>query len=160
MSYDALKSLEKRNNFLKSLLLHEKLKHGVIPLNYLEKYFLNIIWEYKICGSLLKSADNVGINQKLVMDWYVQGQLKNPTFRGFYLAITNINRNIEPENDEDFPACELNHNEEVFEGDYVISPYGDGWSYKTYVDGEKIFLISDNLESLKTKVTDRHLPID
>lgn len=157
MSYDALESLEKRNNFLKSLLLHEQLKCGVVPLNYLEKYFLNIISEYKVCGSLLKSADIVGINPKLVMDWYVQGQLKNPIFRGFYLAVANSNDS--PEND-DASSADENIVEDVIEGDYEISAYGDGWSYRTYVGGEKIFIISDDIETLKKKVEDRHLPLD
>lgn len=157
MSYDALESLEKRNNFLKSLLLHEQLKCGVVPLNYLEKYFLNIISEYKVCGSLLKSADNVGINQKLVMDWYIQGQLKNPIFRGFYLAVTNFNAGFE--NDDMYSTGE-NVDGEVIEGDYEISAYGDGWSYRTYVGGEKIFIISDDRETLEKKVKNRNLPLD
>lgn len=160
MNNTALESLEKRNDYLKSELLHQQLKYGKIPLNYYKKYCLIIINEYKKCRSIYKSASNVGIEQKVVMDWYIQGQLKNQVFRSFYLTIKNINQKTEnnhPADDEiaspDEPVIE-------FEGDYVISQYGDGWSYKTYLDGEKIFIISDELESLKKKVKDKHLPIE
>ena len=46
------------------------------------------------------------------------------------------------------------------EKDYIISQYGDGWSYKTFIDGEKIFLISNDLDNLKKKVKAKRLPLD
>ena len=46
------------------------------------------------------------------------------------------------------------------EGSFEISQYGDGWSYKTFRDGEKIFIISNDLETLKNKVRTKHLPLD
>ena len=38
--------------------------------------------------------------------------------------------------------------------------YGDGWSYKSYVNGEKIFLIVNELDDLKNKVKSKNLSID
>ena len=84
------------------------------------------------------------------MNWYVQGQLGNPKFRGFYLIIRNINDNAK---DSSFQISDL-------DGDYLISEYGDGWSYKTFVNGEKIFLIANELDDLKKKVKAKHLPLD
>ena len=83
----------------------------------------------------------------------------NPNFRSFFLAIEGINSNNDESVGENWDSdCEIDLKD--FDGDYVISQYGDGWSYKTYVDGEKIFIISNELESLKKKVKDKHLPID
>jgi hypothetical protein len=98
------------------------------------------------------------MNYSDVLTWYFQGQLGNPVFKGFYQSIKRINKNqvsedIEIEEDE---IPEDNSNE----GEYVISQYGDGWSYKTFIDGEKIFLISDDLKKLKDKVRFKHLPLD
>jgi hypothetical protein len=161
----ALKSLEKRNSSLKSRLLHEKLRQGEIPLTYFKKYSLKILNEYKYSGSIFKSSKNVGINPNVVMNWYVQGQLGNPRFRGFYLLIEKINNDSEFKINDDFPEADIADSvsediPENVDGDYVISEYGDGWSYKTYVDGEKVFIISEDLETLKGKVRNRHLPLD
>lgn len=165
MINSALKSLEKRNNSLSAILFHEKLRHGEIPLTYFKKYSMDIIHEYKDSGSIFKSSKNVGINPMVVMKWYIQGQLGNPYFRGFYLVIEDINSNSKFKTDENSSkldiaddVCEYIPNNA--EGDYVISEYGDGWSYKTYVDGEKIFIISNDLQTLKKKVKDKRLPLD
>ena len=48
----------------------------------------------------------------------------------------------------------------IEEKDYIIAQYGDGWSYKTHVDGEKVFIISNELKTLKEKVKAKHLPLD
>lgn len=74
----------------------------------------------------------------------------NPLFRGFYLAINDINNN--EDNEKLPPAREKIIQENIpEEGEYQISRYGDGWSYRTYIDGEKIFIISNELETLKRK---------
>lgn len=160
MNYKVLDGLEKRNNILKSKLLHQQLKCGQIPSYYYEKYSLNVIHEYKLSKSLIKSAFCIRINPKTVMDWYVQGQLNNPYFRGFYLAIERINQENNIEFDDDASQESLIMDKEEFNGDYVISEYGDGWSYKTWVGDEKVFIISDDLETLKRKIKDKHLPLD
>lgn len=160
-----LKSLEKRNTSLKSILLHEKLRHGEIPLSYYKRCSLKILNEYKYSKSIYKSSKNVGINPMLVMKWYIQGQLGNPYFRGFYLVIEKINNNSQFKVNDTSPEADIpdSVSEDIpdnVEGDYIISEYGDGWSYKTYVDGEKVFIISGDLETLKGKVRARHLPLD
>lgn len=153
---NVLNNLQKRSDSLKSKLLRNKLKHGNFSSGYFEKYSLCIIHEYEKHHSLFKAAKNCKINPKLVMDWYVQGQLGNDQFRSFYITINKINRDDGPVAEEVKPVS----NDENVEGDYVISEYGDGWSYKTYVGGEKIFIISNGLETLKKKVKAKNLPID
>ena len=94
----------------------------------------------------------------VVMNCYNQCQMGNPKFRGFFLAINELNNgcNIEvAQNDS-----QLIENHEIAEGNYKISEYGDGWSYTTYIDGKKVFIISDELEGLKNKVKTKHLPLD
>ena len=156
---NALKELQERNDSLKSRLTHEQLKHDNFSFEYFKKYSMLILKEYKQHKSIFKAASIVGIDYKMVMEWYVQGQLNNPAFRGFYLLIRELTDDqaveVEIRND-----IEVDENVNSLEGDYIISQYGDGWSYKTYVDGEKIFLISNELETLKKKVRDKHLPLD
>ncbi|WP_405306371.1 hypothetical protein [Methanobrevibacter sp.] len=99
----------------------------------------------------------MGISQLEILNWYVQGIMENPKFRGFSLAINEINKNEMKFSCEEVVSDEIRLDDE---GDYMISEYGDGWSYKTYIDGEKIFIISDDLETLKKKVKDKCLPLD
>ena len=164
MIESTLKSLGKRNAFLKSKLLHERMRHGEIPLTYSKKYSLDVLNGYKESRSIFKSADIVGINPNVAINWYVQGQLGNPHFRGFYLLIQHINDSSEfkVNADSSKEVAQEEISEGVFdvEGDYAISEYGDGWSYKAFIDGEKVFLISDDLSKLKKKVRDRNLPLD
>jgi hypothetical protein len=155
-----LNNLQKRNNLLKSQLIHDQLKHGNYSFGYYRKYSLIVLEEYRKHRSFFKASQAVGISQEEMMNWYIQGQRGNTEFRGFYLAVNDINNEKEEifqTNSKD--AEELNDNV-MDEGNYVISPYGDGWSYKTYVDGEKIFIISNELETLKKKVKSKHLPLD
>jgi hypothetical protein len=153
-----LNNLQRRNNSLKSQLIHEQLKSGNYSSENFKKYNLIVIKEYKKHKSFFKVASILGITQKEIMNWYIQGQMGNLKFRSFYLAIKDINtENLEENTEEIVQDNEINSNDD---GDYVISPYGDGWSYKTYIDGEKVFLISNELETLKKKVRDKHLPID
>jgi hypothetical protein len=153
-----LDSLLERNNNLKLKLIKEQFKNNNFPSVYSEKYLLEVLSEYKKHKSIFKAASNVNIDQNIVMDCYIQGLNGNPKFRGFSLAINEINNDNEVNiNDENSKA--IKNNEINVEG-CKISQYGDGWSYTTYVDGEKIFIISNELDDLKKKVKDQNLPLD
>ena len=150
-------SLQKRKNSLKFKLMHSKLKHGTYSFDYSRKDVLTVLNHYKRYGSFFKVSSIVGLTQNEIMNWYIQGLFDNPKFRGFSLVINEINkRNAGKIDDEPVWENETNFNQD---DEYIISEYGDGWSYKTYVDGEKVFIISNDLENLKRKVKDRHLPI-
>lgn len=157
----ALKNLQKRNNSLKSRLIHEQLKCGSYPFKNFKRESLKILKEYKHQKSIFKAALNLGINYNLAVKWFIQGQLGNPQFRDFYCGVYRINNS-----DADVSFNQHGVTEEIapqvneLEGDYKISQYGDGWSYTTYVDGEKIFIISDELDTLKKKIIDKHLPLN
>ena len=155
---NVLDSLLKRNSSLKSRLMHEQLKHGNYSFERLKKHSQLLLNEYRNENSLYKSASSIGMDYKDVLTWYFQGQLGNPVFEEFYQSIKRINKNrvlddVEIE-EEEIPE------DIAADGEYEISEYGDGWSYKTFVDGEKIFLISDDLKKLKDKVRFKHLPLD
>lgn len=160
---NALNSLQIRNNSLKSKLFHEQLKLGQYSFEFHRKYMGLILNEYKKTGSLVKSSEIVGIDYEIVFKWYFQGLSENPNYRNFYLTVRGIG-------DLSTESSPIETNVETLEsspisnaledGEYVISKYGDGWSYKTYVDGEKIFIISNELETLEKKVKDKRLPID
>ena len=158
VNQNRLDVLQKRNNSLKSRLVHEQLKSGNFSFHYSQKYIHRILHEYKKNRSLIKAADIVGIDYNIVIGWYINGQRTDSIYRGFYLAVNDINNSSI--NTENIGEISGEVSEKDFDGDYLISEYGDGWSYKTYIDGEKIFIISNDLETLKKKVKDRHLPID
>ena len=157
-----LNNLQDRNDSLKSMLIHEQIKSQSYSFKYFKKYSSMVLNEYKKHLSFFKVSSTVGISQKEIMNWYIQGQRGNPVFRGFYLAIEEINKNGEFKREVLPQKVEIVENKQnIFEEEeYVISRYGDGWSYKTYVDGEKIFIISNDLETLKMKVKKQHLPLD
>lgn len=161
MKQHSLNSLEKRCTLLNSKLIHQQFKSGQIPLKFFRKYSLRIIEEYKQSKSLFKASQRIGIDFDVVMSWYVGGQRGIPQFRAFYLVIEDINKNLK--SDDVVGEVKLKQekiNVEEFPNDYIISQYGDGWSYKTYVDGEKIFIISNELDTLKQKVKNQNLPIE
>lgn len=157
---EVLNSLQKRNDSLKSKLLHVQLKYDNYSFGFFEKYSGLILNEYMKSGSLLKSASNVGIGQMDALNWYVQGQMGIEIFREFSREVNRINNIIVTKDEiiEEVPQEVLN--ETCPEGEYIISEYGDGWSYKTFKNGEKIFLISSDLEKLKDKVKSNHLPLE
>ncbi|MBQ2353037.1 MAG: hypothetical protein II396_01780 [Methanobrevibacter sp.] len=95
---------------------------------------------------------NVGLDYNVVLNWYVQGLLGNSPFRQFFLAINDIG--ILDDSESEIKS------EVETEWEYMISQYGDGWSYKTFIDGEKIFIIANELDDLKRKVKLKHLPLD
>ena len=157
---DVLNSLQKRNDSLKSKLFREQLKYGNYSFGYFEKYAKLLLNDYKQTGSLLKSSLNVGLGQLDALNWYVQGQMGNELFRQFSLEIDGINNIAVPKEKIVEEATREIFSETSSDGDYTISQYGDGWSYKTFNNGEKIFLISSDLDKLKDKVKSRHLPLD
>lgn len=160
MDYEiVLNNLQKRSNSLRSQLIHEQLKSGSYMSRNFKKYQLVVLEEYKTHKSFFKVASILGISQMEIMDWYIQGQSGNPNFRGFFLAINEINGEVNQEEPDAEPVPVINA-PECDEGEYLISQYGDGWSYKTYVDCEKIFIISNDLDTLKKKVRDKRLPLD
>ena len=150
---NVLNNLQKRNDLLRLKLIHEQLKFQNYSFHFIKKYSLLLINEYKKHNSLFKSSLNVGLDYNVVLNWYVQGLLGNSQFRKFFLAINDIGILEGSE-------IEIKSEEEEVEVEYVISQYGDGWSYKTFVDGEMIFIISDELDDLKRKVKLKRLPLD
>ncbi len=155
----SLDNLEKRNNALKSQLIHEQLKHGYYSSQYFKRYSLTVLNEYKTHRSFFKAASIIKIPLWEIMTWYIQGQRGNPKFRNFYLAVEDINRQNPKDNVAENVISNVKNDFKPDE-EYIISKYGDGWSYKTYIDGEKIFIISNELETLKMKVKNKHLPLD
>ena len=83
-----------------------------------------------------------------------EGMHGNPLFRGFYLAINELNKS------NGVSKSIVKEQIEKPTGKYKISRYGDGWSYTTYIGDEKIFLISNDLDKLKMKVKSRNLPLN
>jgi hypothetical protein len=152
-------NLNRKSIQLKSRLHQKQLEHGTYSFGYSKNDMLNVLNEYKTHKSIFKAASSVGVDGNLAMKWYSEGMRGNPTFRGFYLAIRDIN------DDSNFIRVEESCNPVVvqdneLDGTYKISQYGDGWSYTTYVDGEKIFIISNELDTLKEKVKAKCLPLD
>ena len=163
--YNRLSNLEKRNNGLKSLLLHDQLKHDNYSYKHLENKILLILNEYQINKSLTMSAFNNGINPDLALKWFVEGQKGNPKFEIFYQGIKRINsfgfdgKDLESmgeahEIESDGKDLEVNI------PDYEIESFGDSWIYRTYLDGNRISVISSDLKHLKEKVSNRNLPIN
>lgn len=151
---NALNNLQNRNNILKSKLIHEQLKCGNYPFKSFKREMSQLLNEYYKHESIFKAASILGLNTNIVMKWYIQGQKGNLQFKYFYLRINHIN-NLGNSDEEDEVSFEGE-----FDDDYVISRYGDGWSYTCYVGGEKVFLISDDLENLKNKVQSQNLPLN
>ncbi len=157
---NALNNLQNRNNILKSKLVHEQLKYNIYPFNSFRREMSQLLNEYYKHKSIFKAASILGLNLNMVMKWYIQGQRGNIQFKSFYLRINHIN-NLGRADEDVSSADEVGSSldEEVFQ-DYVISRYGDGWSYTCYVDGEKVFLISGDLDNLKSKVKSQNLPLN
>lgn len=87
-----LDSLQKRKNSLKFKLMHSRLKHGTYSFDNTIKYIPAVLNQYSKYGSFFKASSIVGLTQKEIMNWYIQGQLGNPKFRGFFLAVNEINK--------------------------------------------------------------------
>ena len=147
--HERLNSLEKRNNRLKSLLLHEQLKYGNYSYRHLEDKLLLILNEYKNNKSLIKSAKIAGINYDLAIKWFVEGQKGNPNFKILYSGIKRFNKFefVEEKIDVDL------------EKDYNIEHIGNSWVYTTDVEGNKLSIISSDLDHLKEKILNKNLPL-
>lgn len=154
-----LNNLQRRNNILKSKLLQYKLKYGTFQFNTSKKELLLVLNSYKTHKSLIKAADSVGVDKNLAIDWFVEGQLGNPQFRGFYLAISQIGR-FEPKTI--FSDVEKVVSPEAKEDvkNYTISEYLNSCVYTAEIDGENISFISRDLDTLKQVVKSKNLPID
>lgn len=150
-------TLSKQTNVIKSQLRHDQLKNGTYFYNSFKKEISLILHAYKTQKSIYKAASSVGVDGVVAMKWYSEGMLGNPIFRGFYLGINEINNAPEPKVED---KVIKEDNSKNFQGDFKISQYGDGWSYTTYVDGEKIFIISNELNTLKEKVKSKKLPLN
>ena len=161
MDNDILNDLEKRCDVLKSKLIRRQLKCGNYSFTYCDKICQNILSEYIKSGSFFKVAEHLGINLNTIMGWYIQGQTGNPIFQSFYMEINRINRRIDIDVKPDISENKTEPvQQDIMQEDYIISEYGDGVSYKTFIDGEKIFIIANTLEELKKKVKNKRLPLD
>ena len=146
--------IQKQTSRLKYNLVHKQLKHGCYSFNYFKRDMFLILNAYRYDKSIFKAASHVGVKGIDAMRWYIEGMHGNPLFRGFYLAINELNKSGEISK----PIVKEQIEEPT--GKYKISRYGDGWSYTTYIGDEKIFLISNDLDKLKMKVKSRNLPLN
>ena len=163
----SLNDLQKRNNALKSKLLHNKLKYGTYHFNTFKREILLVLNSYKTHKSLIKASKTVGLDKNLAIEWFIEGLFGNPEFRGFYLAISQMDKfkpqTISPEVEEVIsPEVEEVISPEVEEvvKNYTISEYFNSCVYTAEIDGEKISIISKDLDTLKQLVRSKNLPID
>ena len=150
---NVLYTLQKRNNSLKSKLRHEQLKYGTYSFSKFKSELLLVLDAYRNHKSIFKAASSVGVDKDMAMRWFIQGMNGDSEFRDYYLTINRIN-GFTPQSHEDI----LSHVEET-KKEYDISAFEDAWVYTTYVDGEKISIISGDLDQLRQKVKSRNLPL-
>lgn len=146
--YKRLNDLERANNSLKSKLLHEQLRHSTYRFIHLKKEMLLVLNEYNIHKSIFKAAFNVGVDLKLVIKWFIEGQKGNPDFKNFYLTImksNGINFDLDYHKTPEIP-------------DYEIKSVDGSWIYTASVDGEKVSVISSDYEQLKMRISEKNLP--
>ena len=153
MSEDAFYNLEMRINSLKSKLRHEQLKYGIYSFNKFKKELLLVIDAYKTHKSIFKAASSVGVDKNIAMKWFIQGMNGDSKFRDFYLAINEIN-GFKPKSQQDI----LSEVDEIKKA-YDILKFEDAWVYISHVDGEKVSIISSDLDNLRQKVKARGLPL-
>ncbi len=150
---DILNNLQERNNSLKSKLRHEQLKYGTYSFNKYKDESLLVLDAYEKHKSIFKAASSVGLDRDVVMKWFMRGMNGDPKFRPFYLSINNIN-GVSTRSHEDI----LREVEEI-DKMYEITSFDDAWVYTTEADGEKISIISGDLDNLRQKVKARNLPL-
>ena len=148
-----LNNLQKRNNLLKSILRHDQLKHGVYSFKKYNKELMLVLNAYKTHKSIVKAASSVGVDKYAVLDCFIKGSNGNPEFRPFYLAINKIN------GFENHAYEDITSQVEEMEKSYEINKLEDSWVYTTLLDGEKVSIISGDLDSLRQKVKDKSLPL-
>lgn len=152
MSENAFYNLENRMNSLKSKLRHEQLKYGVYPFNKFKSELSLVLDAYRTHKSIFKAASSVGVDKDLAMKWFIQGMAGDPEFREYFLTINRINGFKLEIPEEDIPKDEEKKA-------YDISQSGNAWVYTTDLNGEKLSIISSDLEQLRRKVMDRNLPL-
>ncbi|WP_458455412.1 hypothetical protein [Methanobrevibacter sp.] len=150
---DLLINLQKRNNSLKSKLRHEQLKYGTYKFNNFKNESLLVLDAYKKHKSIFKAASSVGVDKNVAMKWFIRGMNGDSKFRSFYLSINNIN-GFSSRTHEDI-LMEVEKIEDL----YDINRFDNVWVYTTLLDGEKISIISGNLDNLRQKVKARNLPL-
>ncbi|WP_407455056.1 hypothetical protein [Methanobrevibacter sp.] len=153
MSENAFYNLEIRLNSLKSKLRHEQLKYGIYSFKKFKNELLLVLNAYKTHKSIFKAASSVGVDKNMAMKWFIQGMNGDSQFRDFYLAINEIN-GFKPKSQQDI----LSQVKDIKKA-YDISVFDDVWVYTTHVDGEKISIISGDLDNLRQKVKSRGLPL-
>jgi hypothetical protein len=147
--YKRLNDLEKVSNSLKSRLLHEQLKWNTYNFIHLKKEMLLILKEYGKHNSITKAASDLGIDGRLAVKWYLEGQNGNPHFKAFYLAISK-SRSINNFKHDSGETLDL--------PDYNVESVGGSWIYTADVDGKKISVISSDYEQLKKRISEKNLP--
>ena len=152
MSENALYNLENRMNSLKSKLRHEQLKYGVYPFNKFKGELLLVLDAYRTHKSIFKAASSVGVDKDIAMKWFVQGMAGDSEFREYFLTINRINGFKTDIPQEAIPKAEEKKA-------YDISQSGNAWIYTTDLNGEKLSIISGDLDQLMQKVRDRNLPL-
>ena len=150
---DILNNLQERNNSLKSKLRHEQLKYGTYSFNKYKDESLLVLDAYEKHKSIFKAASSVGLDRDVVMKWFMRGMNGDPKFRPFYLSINNIN-GVSTRSHEDI-LMEVEEIDKMYE----ITSFDDAWVYTTEADGEKISIISGDLDNLRQKVKARNLPL-
>ena len=108
-------TLSKQTNVVKSQLRHDQLKNGTYFYNSFKKEISLILHAYKTQKSIYKAASSVGVDGVVAMNWYSEGMLGNPIFRGFYLGINEINNAPEPKVED---KVIKEDNSKNFQGDF------------------------------------------
>ena len=116
-----------------------------ILINFFDGKLSLVLQEYKIHKSITKAAIKIGLNPNVVMKWFIEGQKGNPNFEVFYLGVARIN-NL---NSEKVVLAENEDSEIVGKKDYTLESIGGSWVYTTFVDDEKVSIISSDLNHLK-----------
>ena len=153
MGENAFYNLEKRINSLRSKLRHEQLRSGAYSFKKSKKELLLVLDAYRTHKSIFKAASSVGVDKDIAMKWFIQGMDGDPEFREFYLMINEIN-GFKPQIRQD-----VRSQIEEIKNAYELSQIEGSWVYTTQMDGEKISIISGDLDNLRQKVKDRNLPL-
>lgn len=144
-----INDLEKSIHHLKSKLVHDQLRKGSYSFKNLVGLMDEVLGVYEKEKSLAMAAYACNVDVKMVMGWYVNGQMGIPEFKYFSEAVKKINNN----SIDDVPH-------DSSEKNYVIYESENCWIYACEIDGEKFSVIANDLERLKQKVRNKNLPLD
>ncbi|WP_298517792.1 hypothetical protein [uncultured Methanobrevibacter sp.] len=109
---------------------------------------LLVLNEYNLHNSIVKAAFNVGVDLRLVMKWFIEGQKGNPDFKNFYLTIMKSNG----------LNFDLDYDKTLEIPEYEIKSVDGSWIYTASIDGEKVSVISSDYEQLKMRISEKNLP--